>query len=393
MRQAPHFPGAAVEPPPIPSREAVAGDLRLLGSRAIAFGSRATTISKDPGAGTRDAGLGFEVRCRASSRRPAAADTDGLRVVAADEVLLLMAAATSYDGFDNVARGRYRDSGPIAAARSTPRPATPWETSSRAHVSDHAAIMSRVTLDLGASSVTSRQRRPTSASRRPGAGDPQLVALLFAVRALPADRAAPGPARSPRTCRASGTTGAPAVELELHDEHQRADELLAGRVGQPRRDARAAARHDRRPRGRPARRPPGPTTARAAGCAHHNSDLWRQSAPGRRLRRRRSGLGVWPMAAPWLAQHLWEHYAFGGDREFLRDARLPADEGRRRVLPRLAGRRREGPSGDGAVDVARAQVRARRRQAGGVSAMACLDGSGAHLGSVHATCIDGRRRR
>ena len=35
----------------------------------------------------------------------------------------------------------------------------------------------------------------------------------------------------------------------------------------------------------------------------------------RRLRRGRSRLGVWPMGGPWLAQHLWEHYAFGGDHE------------------------------------------------------------------------------
>jgi alpha-L-fucosidase 2 len=29
------------------------------------------------------------------------------------------------------------------------------------------------------------------------------------------------------------------------------------------------------------------------------------------------------MAGPWLCQHLWEHYAFGGDEEFLRDRAWP----------------------------------------------------------------------
>ena len=43
--------------------------------------------------------------------------------------------------------------------------------------------------------------------------------------------------------------GPPAVELELHAEHQRRDELLARRDSEPRRDARPAAGHDRRSRG------------------------------------------------------------------------------------------------------------------------------------------------
>ena len=31
----------------------------------------------------------------------------------------------------------------------------------------------------------------------------------------------------------------------------------------------------------------------------------------------------WPMAGPWLAQHLYEHYLFGGDLAWLRDRRIP----------------------------------------------------------------------
>ena len=65
------------------------------------------------------------------------------------------------------------------------------------------------------------------------------------------------------------------------------------------------------------------------------------------------------MAGAWLSQHLWEHYLFGGDAAFLRDRAYPVDEGRRRVLPRLARRRRQGPSRHVAVDLARAQVRHR----------------------------------
>lgn len=47
---------------------------------------------------------------------------------------------------------------------------------------------------------------------------------------------------------------------------------------------------------------------------HHNTDLWRGTAPVDAAR-----YGIWPMGGVWLCLHLWEHYAFGGDEKFLRD--------------------------------------------------------------------------
>lgn len=47
---------------------------------------------------------------------------------------------------------------------------------------------------------------------------------------------------------------------------------------------------------------------------HHNTDLWRIAGP---VDRPYSGL--WPMGGAWLSQHLWEHYLFTGDKEFLKE--------------------------------------------------------------------------
>lgn len=47
---------------------------------------------------------------------------------------------------------------------------------------------------------------------------------------------------------------------------------------------------------------------------HHNTDLWRATAPVDS-----AGTGMWPTGGAWLSTHLWEHYQFTGDREFLRD--------------------------------------------------------------------------
>jgi alpha-L-fucosidase 2 len=44
---------------------------------------------------------------------------------------------------------------------------------------------------------------------------------------------------------------------------------------------------------------------------HHNTDLWRGTAPINNID------GVWPTGGAWLCYHLWEHYLFTGDKEFL----------------------------------------------------------------------------
>ncbi len=47
--------------------------------------------------------------------------------------------------------------------------------------------------------------------------------------------------------------------------------------------------------------------------SHHNTDLWRGTAPVDAAR-----YGMWPMSGVWLCQHLWEHYLFTEDIDFLK---------------------------------------------------------------------------
>lgn len=46
---------------------------------------------------------------------------------------------------------------------------------------------------------------------------------------------------------------------------------------------------------------------------HHNTDLWRGTAPVDGAQ-----WGMWPTGGAWLCQHLWEHYLYTGDVEFLK---------------------------------------------------------------------------
>ena len=76
----------------------------------------------------------------------------------------------------------------------------------------------------------------------------------------------------------------------------------------------------------------GQKTARTNyGCggwvAHHNTDVWRQSAPVGDFGHGDSTWALWPMSGPWLCQHLWQHYEFGGDLAFLRETAYPLMKG------------------------------------------------------------------
>lgn len=46
---------------------------------------------------------------------------------------------------------------------------------------------------------------------------------------------------------------------------------------------------------------------------HHNTDQWRITGPVDRAQ-----TGLWPVGAAWLCRHLWEHYLYTGDKDFLR---------------------------------------------------------------------------
>ena len=46
---------------------------------------------------------------------------------------------------------------------------------------------------------------------------------------------------------------------------------------------------------------------------HHNTDQWRITGPVDRAQ-----TGLWPVGAAWLCRHLWEHYLYTNDKDFLR---------------------------------------------------------------------------
>jgi alpha-L-fucosidase 2 len=51
---------------------------------------------------------------------------------------------------------------------------------------------------------------------------------------------------------------------------------------------------------------------------HHNTDIWRGAAPINNANH-----GIWVSGGAWLCQHLWWHYQFTGDKEYLKNRAYP----------------------------------------------------------------------
>lgn len=246
-----------------------------------------------------------------------AAGPDGLRIERADSVTLLLAAASSYGG---------ADPRQLAAGRVEAAMARPYAELRARHIADYSALFGRVELDLGGPEAA--DSRPTDAriSAWRAEADPGLAALLFQYgRYLLIASSRPGtqPAnlqgiwseqlRPPWSSNYTLNINTemnywPAEVAGLAECHRPLFDLIAGL-------AETGAR----------------TAATNYGCAgwvaHHNSDLWRQSAPAGGYGHGDPMWAMWPMGGAWLCRHLWEHYLFGGDEAFLRDTAYPLMRG------------------------------------------------------------------
>jgi alpha-L-fucosidase 2 len=269
-----------------------------------------------------DRGMRFEINVLAIVEGGVArSEPDGIHVNDATAVTLLLTAATSFNGFDKSPVHQGRDAAALASAALRGAAAQSWQALRNAHVADHRALFDRVSLDLGTSHVADT----VATDRRileHGAKDPRLAELLFDYgRYLLIASSRPGtqPAnlqgiwneelRAPWSSNYTININTemnywPAEPAGLPELHEPllifVDELaVTGR--------RTAA-----------------TNYGLTGwVAHHNSDLWRQSAPVGDFGHGDPVWAFWPMAAPWLSQHLYEHYLFGGDVRYLRDRAYP----------------------------------------------------------------------
>src|ERR1043166_3756229 len=252
-------------------------------------------------------GLKFEARVLVLARGgETTAEKERIVVRGADSALLLIAAATSYRSYKDISGD------PQAITREQLRRASAKSFASlrAAHVREHQRLFHRVKLDLGRTAAADLPTDERPAQFLQGL-DPHLATLYFQYgRYLLISSSRPGtqpanlqgiwnnlmtpPWESKYTINSNAemNTG-PAETTNLSECHEPLLRMVSELVENGSRTARVQY------------------GAGGWGC-HHNTDLWRQTAP-------LDGplWGFLPTGGAWLCTHLWHHYQFTGDKQFL----------------------------------------------------------------------------
>ena len=232
-----------------------------------------------------------------------------LKVTNADAVTLVVALATSFVNYHDITGD------PAARCRKVLDGIADKDFAVlyRRHVDDFRGLMGRVHLNLGDAAFAATPTDQRLEAVRGGGSDPNLEALCFQFgRYLLAsssrvggqaanlqgiwDEAELPPWGSKYTTNINVEMNYwPAEVCNLAECHQPLFDLIKDLSETARRTAK--------------------TYYNCGGWVlHHNTDLWRGTAPVDAAK-----YGMWPLGGAWLCQHPWEHYAFGGDERFLRE--------------------------------------------------------------------------
>lgn len=232
---------------------------------------------------------------------------DSITVSNADAATIIIAAATSYRSYKDVSGDPERLSASYldkAARRS-------FERMRDEHVREHRRLFRRVRLDLGSTDAAALPTDKRVVRFAEGKEDAPLAALYFQYgRYLLISSSRPGtqPANLQGVWNAEMTPPWeskytinintemnywPAQVTNLAECHEPLVRMVTELVEN---GSRAAKVH---------------WGARGWVC-HHNTDLWRACAPI-------DGplWGMWPTGGAWLCKHLWDHYEFAPDKNYL----------------------------------------------------------------------------
>lgn len=240
-----------------------------------------------------------------------------LQVVGADAVTVLLAMNTDFQG---------RDASALSDAQLGALESTSWAAIRSRHVDDHRRLFRRVTLDVGGSAVT--QAQPTDvrlAALKKGAEDPQLAALFFQfARYL---TLAGSRADSPLPLHLQGIwndslAASMGWTCDYHLDINTEQNYWMSEVGNLSECGRPLFRFVE------SLQSPGHRTAQKAygiqkgWVCHVFSNPWGFTAPGWW-----TGWGLHVVGGVWISSHLWEHYQYTQDRDFLAKTAYPVLKG------------------------------------------------------------------
>lgn len=254
---------------------------------------------------------------------------NAIGVKGADEAVLILASATSFNGFDKSPSKDGRDPARIIETILDSIDGFDYNKLYDRHVADYSSLFGRVEIDLGPQS----EDMPTDdrlIEYNNQEEDDALVALYFQYgRYLMISASRPGtppanlqgiwnelvqpPWGSNYTTNINTQMNFwPAENTNLAECHHSLFDFMEGLAVS------------------------GAETARtnyginAGWLAHHNSDIWAKTSPtggGDWDPRGAPRWSCWPMGGAWFSQHLWEHYLYNGDIEFLAVKAWPLMQG------------------------------------------------------------------
>lgn len=276
-------------------------------------------VVRDPASGA--AGMTFAVGVALRTDGTTVATPGGIEVRGATSATLLIAAATSFAGWQQSALVAQGDPSAMVAATLDALYGMPYTAMRARHVADHGSLFGRVEIDLGASAAAALPTNERIATFTSG-NDPALLALIFQYgRYLLIASSRPG--------------GQPANLQGIWNQHVRPvwssnwtiniNTQMNYWLAEP---ANLAECHMPLLELIGGLAEAGATTARVmydcpGWCSHHNADLWRQTSPPGDYGNGNPTWSMWPMSGAWLCRHLWAHYLYGGDTQWLRSVAWP----------------------------------------------------------------------
>jgi len=249
------------------------------------------------------------------------AENDSISVKDADAAILYIAAATNYINRQDTSADPYE----LCENYLNAIEAKNYESIRSEHIADHQSLFRRVDLDLGSTEADNLPTDERLTAVKAGTEDPGLVTLYFQYgRYLLMGSSRPG-------CFPANLQGVWNEHMNApwnSDYHTNINVQMNYWVPEicnlpechiPLFDLMDSLVE------------PGNLTAKthygAEGwVVHHLTDIWGFTTPA-------DGVwGVWPMGAAWLCGHVWEHYQFGGDEDFLRERAYPLMKGAARFI-------------------------------------------------------------
>jgi len=251
-----------------------------------------------------------------------------LGVANADEVLLVLATATSFNGYDKSPAFHGKDPAAIARGIFDSIPDYSWDYLNNRHLADYTQLFSRVEIDLGQVSDLPTNTRLLNYAR--GNDDHDLISLYFQYGRyllIASSRQGTPPANlqgiwnrhiqppwgSNYTININTQMNFwPAEVTNLSELHHSLFDFMEGLAVNGAETAKVNYGIE------------------SGWLAHHNSDVWAKTSPtggsnwDARGAPRWSG---WPMGGAWFTQHLWEHFLHTGNKEFLAEKAWPLMKG------------------------------------------------------------------